>query len=176
MDDSAGWARETALEVARLFALPAFALDANQPGSSMTYGNVVDRRRDLLEALRQRREDEHAAEPGYAKTKVRDTLSRFFHQHTKRRLGKQRGAKVAQIEVARRLTVPLLVLHGSQDGNVAADPNFAAWKTVLAGKDATFHLYPEDNHFLLTKDDLSLDQHVDGRVIHDMVAWLQRWP
>ena len=46
-------AREhAALEVARLFGLPAFALDANQPGSSMTYGNVVDRRRDLLEALR----------------------------------------------------------------------------------------------------------------------------
>ena len=84
--------------------------------------------------------------------------------------------KLRSGEVARRLTVPLLVLHGSQDGNVAAEPNFAAWKTVLAGKDATFHLYPEDNHFLLTKDDLSLDQHVDGRVIHDMVAWLQRWP
>ena len=46
-------AREhSALEVARLFGLPAFALDANQPGSSMTYGNVVDRRRDLLESLR----------------------------------------------------------------------------------------------------------------------------
>lgn len=46
-------AREhAALEVARMFALPAFALDANQPGSSMTYGNVVERRRDLLEALR----------------------------------------------------------------------------------------------------------------------------
>ena len=46
-------AREhAALEVARMLALPAFALDANQPGSSMTYGNVVDRRRDLLEALR----------------------------------------------------------------------------------------------------------------------------
>ena len=46
-------AREhAALEVARLFGLPAFALDANQPGSSMTYGNVVDRRRDLLESLR----------------------------------------------------------------------------------------------------------------------------
>ena len=46
-------AREhAALEVARLFGLPAFALDANQPGSSMTYGNVVERRRDLLESLR----------------------------------------------------------------------------------------------------------------------------
>jgi ribonuclease J len=39
----------------------------------------------LVEALRQRREDEHAAEVGYIKTKVRDTLSRYFHQHTKRR-------------------------------------------------------------------------------------------
>ena len=39
----------------------------------------------LVEALRQRREDEHTAEAGYVKTKIRDTLSRYFHQHTKRR-------------------------------------------------------------------------------------------
>ena len=38
-----------------------------------------------LEALRQRREDEHSAEAGFVKTKIRDTLSRFFHQRTKRR-------------------------------------------------------------------------------------------
>ena len=42
-------------------------------------------RSHLLDALRQRREDEHTAEAGYLKTKVRDTLSRFFHQRTKRR-------------------------------------------------------------------------------------------
>lgn len=46
-------AREhAALEVARLFALPAFALDAAAGGSSITYGNVVDRRKDLVEAVR----------------------------------------------------------------------------------------------------------------------------
>jgi ribonuclease J len=39
----------------------------------------------LLEALRQPREDEHTAEAGYVKTKIRETLSRYFHQHTKRR-------------------------------------------------------------------------------------------
>jgi ribonuclease J len=39
----------------------------------------------LIDALRQRREDEHTAEAGYVKTKIRDTLSRYFHQHTKRR-------------------------------------------------------------------------------------------
>jgi ribonuclease J len=39
----------------------------------------------LLGELRQRREDEHTAELGYVKTKIRDTLSRFFHQRTKRR-------------------------------------------------------------------------------------------
>lgn len=45
-------AREhAALEVARLVGLPAFAVDA-QSGDSMTYGNTVDRRRDMLEALR----------------------------------------------------------------------------------------------------------------------------
>ncbi len=31
------------------------------------------------------RGDEHAAEAGFVKTKIRDTLSRFFHQRTKRR-------------------------------------------------------------------------------------------
>lgn len=45
-------AREhAATEVARLMGLPSWALDAKS-GDSMTYGNVVDRRRDLLEALR----------------------------------------------------------------------------------------------------------------------------
>lgn len=45
-------AREhAALEVARLFGLPAWALDATG-GDSMTYSNVTDRRLDLLEALR----------------------------------------------------------------------------------------------------------------------------
>jgi ribonuclease J len=39
----------------------------------------------LVDALHQRREDEHTAEAGYVKTKIRDTLSRYFHQHTKRR-------------------------------------------------------------------------------------------
>jgi ribonuclease J len=39
----------------------------------------------LLEALRQSRENEHTAELGFLKTKTRDTLSRYFHQKTKRR-------------------------------------------------------------------------------------------
>ena len=39
----------------------------------------------LLEQLRQPREDEHSAEPGYVKTKIRETLSRYFHERTKRR-------------------------------------------------------------------------------------------
>ena len=59
--ESVGWsarelqlteAREhAALEVARLFQLPAFAVDASG-GDSMTYANIVDRRRDLVESLR----------------------------------------------------------------------------------------------------------------------------
>jgi phage portal protein BeeE len=45
-------AREhAAVEVARLFGLPAWAIDANG-GDSMTYANVTDRRRDVVEALR----------------------------------------------------------------------------------------------------------------------------
>lgn len=45
-------AREhSALEVARLFGLPAKALDAKS-GDSMTYANAVEARRDIAEALR----------------------------------------------------------------------------------------------------------------------------
>jgi hypothetical protein len=40
-----------ALEVARLFGLPARAVDATS-GDSMTYANVVESRRDILEAIR----------------------------------------------------------------------------------------------------------------------------
>lgn len=45
-------ARElAALDVARMFGLPAFALDA-QSGDSMTYSNVTDQRSEIREALR----------------------------------------------------------------------------------------------------------------------------
>lgn len=45
-------AREyAALDVARLFGLPAFAIDARSGDTTLTYANVVDRRRDLLSAL-----------------------------------------------------------------------------------------------------------------------------
>lgn len=44
-------AREhAALEVARLFGLPAFAVDA-KAGDPMTYSTLVDRRRDLIDAV-----------------------------------------------------------------------------------------------------------------------------
>jgi ribonuclease J len=47
---------------------------------------MMARARDhLVQALQQSREDQHTAEPGFVKTKTRDTLSRFFHQQTKRR-------------------------------------------------------------------------------------------
>jgi ribonuclease J len=39
----------------------------------------------LTDALLQPVADAHAAEPGYLKTKIRDTLSRFFFERTKRR-------------------------------------------------------------------------------------------
>jgi ribonuclease J len=46
---------------------------------------LASARAHLLEAMQQRHEDEHSAEAGYVKTKIRETLSRYFHQHTKRR-------------------------------------------------------------------------------------------
>lgn len=46
---------------------------------------LTDARRFLDEALRRPRDDRHAAEAGYLKTKIHDELSRFFFQRTKRR-------------------------------------------------------------------------------------------
>jgi ribonuclease J len=47
---------------------------------------LMGRARDHLSAaLRQAPSEEHSAEPGYLKTKIRDTLSRFFFDETKRR-------------------------------------------------------------------------------------------
>ncbi|HEX9609456.1 MAG TPA: ribonuclease J [Candidatus Limnocylindria bacterium] len=46
---------------------------------------LASARDHLAEALRQPREDEHSAEAGYVKTKTRETLSRYFHERTKRR-------------------------------------------------------------------------------------------
>jgi len=39
----------------------------------------------LVQALSQPREDAHNAEAGFVKTKTRETLSRYFHERTKRR-------------------------------------------------------------------------------------------
>jgi ribonuclease J len=46
---------------------------------------MEDARIYLAEALAQRSGEEHSAETGYLKAKIRDTLSRFFYERTKRR-------------------------------------------------------------------------------------------
>ena len=46
---------------------------------------MASARDHLAAALRQPASDDHAAEAGYLKSKIRDTLSRFFFQQTKRR-------------------------------------------------------------------------------------------
>ena len=48
-------------------------------------GLLLQARQHLVDTLRQPREDEHAAEAGYVKTKTHETLSRYFHERTKRR-------------------------------------------------------------------------------------------
>jgi ribonuclease J len=46
---------------------------------------LASARDHLAQALSQPREDQHAAEAGYVKTKAHETLSRYFHERTKRR-------------------------------------------------------------------------------------------
>jgi ribonuclease J len=46
---------------------------------------MAEAREHLLAELQQPSGDDHAAEAGYLKTKIRDVLSRFFFERTKRR-------------------------------------------------------------------------------------------
>ncbi len=48
-------------------------------------GLLAAARDHLVQALSQPREDAHTAEAGYVKMKTRETLSRYFHERTKRR-------------------------------------------------------------------------------------------
>jgi transposase len=50
------------------------------------------------------------------------------YQRTKRRLGKQRGAKVAQVDIARRLTIALWHMLSDSEPFNAAAPGGAAFR------------------------------------------------
>lgn len=83
------------------------------------------------------------------------------------------------VEVASKLSVPMLILHGERDYQVSAVADFGAFKKGLARrKDVTFKSYPTLNHLFIAGEGKSTPQeyeragHVDLQVITDLSGWI----
>lgn len=84
-----------------------------------------------------------------------------------------------QVDVAKGLAMPMLILQGGADFQVSPALDFARWKQALAGRPQTaFHLYPGLGHLFMpagktgTVADYATPGHVDARVIGDIAAWI----
>lgn len=84
-----------------------------------------------------------------------------------------------QVEVAKTLDVPMLVLQGGKDFQVFPGNDFGCWKRALGDRaDVTFHLYPGLNHLFMTAGetgttaDYKTPGHVDPKPVADIGRWI----
>ena len=84
-------------------------------------------------------------------------------------------------EVAKTLSLPLLVIQGGRDYQVLADKDFTGWETALKGKaNASLKLYPALNHLLIAGEGPSTPQeyqtagHVSQDVIESILQWIEK--
>ncbi|MDN5924646.1 MAG: lysophospholipase, partial [Xanthomonadales bacterium] len=85
-----------------------------------------------------------------------------------------------QLEVAKSLRRPLLLLQGDSDFQVSPSKDFEVWKRALADKsNATFHLYPGLGHLFSragktgTVADYLEQRPTTPKVIADIGAWIK---
>lgn len=83
-----------------------------------------------------------------------------------------------QIEAARRLSLPMLILQGERDYQVTMK-DFSLWQQVLQGKsDVEYRSYPSLNHLFMegegpsTPLEYQTKSHVAGYVIDDMATFI----
>lgn len=88
-----------------------------------------------------------------------------------------------QVEVAKALSMPMLLLQGEGDFQVSPTLDFARWRQELANRPRTaFHLYPGLSHLFMpagktgTAADYNVPAHVDARVVGDIAAWVKAQP
>lgn len=83
-----------------------------------------------------------------------------------------------QVEVAKSLSMPMLILQGGRDFQVLADKDFTGWKTGLAGKNnATFKLYPALSHLFIAGEGPATATEYDkaGNVAAEVVSDIAQW-
>lgn len=79
--------------------------------------------------------------------------------------------------VAKKLTMPMLILQGERDFQVTMK-DFALWKAALgARKDVTFHSYPALNHLFIAGEGKSteLEYRKPGHVFPDVIDDIAKW-
>ena len=83
-------------------------------------------------------------------------------------------------DVAKTLTMPMLVLQGGRDYQVSPTKDFAGWKTALTSKaNATLKLYPDLNHLMIAGQgqpspaEYQTEGHVSQDVVKDIGDWIK---
>ena len=92
-------------------------------------------------------------------------------------------ARIPTSQYVNEISVPFLIVQGSEDLQVSADLDFVAWQELLAGRDnATFKLYEGLNHLLMQSAGYDISQlmveyqipgQVDIQVLMDIVQWIK---
>jgi len=80
------------------------------------------------------------------------------------------------------ITVPFLVVQGSNDLQILTDVDFAAYQELLAGRsNVTFKLYEGLNHLFMPStikniteilDEYAIEGRFDSQVLADITAWI----
>jgi uncharacterized protein len=83
------------------------------------------------------------------------------------------------VAVAEALKIPILILQGGRDFQVAPATNFEEWKKAMAARsNVTLKFYPALNHLFMAGTGVSLPEeyakpgHVDEQVILDVSSWI----
>jgi dienelactone hydrolase len=88
-----------------------------------------------------------------------------------------------QVDVAKHLSMPMLLLQGAADFQVSPTNDFAGWQAALKNSPrTTFHLYPGLSHLFMpagnppSMADYAKQSRVDPRVIGDITQWVKAQP
>ena len=82
-------------------------------------------------------------------------------------------------EYTKNITVPFLIMQGSEDFQVYSDKDYILWQELLEGRsNATFKLYDGLNHLFMTSttgdiEEYKIPGNVENQVLSDMAEWIK---
>lgn len=84
------------------------------------------------------------------------------------------------IEVAKALSMPILIFQGGRDYQIIPAKDFEAWKQALEDKpNVTLKLFPKLNHLLIEGEGLSkpeeyaIEGHMSEEVVNAIIRWIK---